>query len=67
MTQTYSIQTLQDKLQALDLPFAQHFARALVALLTARKISLHHVANLMPGEQNPEANRQRADAPLPRS
>jgi len=58
MTQTYSIQTLQDKLQALDLPFAQHFARALVALLTARKISLHHVANLMPGKQNPEANRQ---------
>jgi hypothetical protein len=40
------------------LPFAQHFARALVALLTARKISLHHVANLMPAEQNPEANRQ---------
>jgi hypothetical protein len=58
MTQAYSIQSLHDKLQALDLPFAQHFARALVALLTARKISLHHVANLMPGEQNPEANRQ---------
>jgi hypothetical protein len=58
MTQAYSIQALQDKLQALDLPFPQHFARALVALLTARKISLHHVANLMPGEQNPEANRQ---------
>lgn len=58
MTRTYSIQTLQDKLHELDLPFAQHFARALVALLTARKISLHHVANLMPGEQNPEANRQ---------
>lgn len=58
MTQTYSIQALQHKLQALDLPFAQHFARALVALLTARKISLHHVANLMPGEQNSEANRQ---------
>ncbi len=56
--QTYSIQSLQDKLQALDLPFSQHFARALVALLSARKISLHHVANLMPGKQNPEANRQ---------
>jgi hypothetical protein len=58
MTQAYSIQALHDKLHALDLPFPQHFARALVALLTARKISLHHVANLMPGEQNPEANRQ---------
>ena len=58
MTQAYSIQALHDKLHALDLPFPQHFARALVALLTARKISLHHVANLMPGEQNPKANRQ---------
>jgi hypothetical protein len=58
MTQAYSIQSLHDKLQVLDLPFPQHIARALVALLTARKISLHHVANLMPGEQNPEANRQ---------
>jgi len=40
------------------LPFAPHFARALVALLTARKISLHQIAHLMPGNQNPEANRQ---------
>jgi hypothetical protein len=57
MTQTYSIESVQDRLDALGIPFAEHFARALVALLTARKISLHHVAHLMPGEQNPEANR----------
>jgi len=57
MTQTYSIESVQSRLDALGIPFAEHFARALVALLTARKISLHHVAHLMPGEQNPEANR----------
>ena len=46
------------KLQELHLPFAQNFARALVALLAAKKISLHEVANLMPGEQSLDANRQ---------
>ena len=58
MTHPYSTDSVQAKLDALGLPFAEHFARALVALLTARKISLHQVAHLMPGEQNPEANRQ---------
>ncbi len=58
MTQTYSTESIRERLDALGLPFAQHFARALVALLTARKISLHQVSQLMPGEQNPEANRQ---------
>src|SRR5690349_20127528 len=58
MTQPYSTGSVQAKLAALGLPFAEHFARALVALLTARKISLYHVVHLMPGEQNPEANRQ---------
>lgn len=58
MTHPYSTESLQVRLQALGLPFAQPFARALVALLTARKISLHQVTGLMPGEQNPEANRQ---------
>ncbi len=58
MSHGYSIESVEARLESLDLPFAEHFARALVALLTARKISLHHVAQLMPGEQNPEANRQ---------
>jgi hypothetical protein len=57
MTRPYSTEFLQERLEALHLPFPDLFARALVALLTARKISLHHVAHLMPGEQNPEANR----------
>jgi len=58
MTQAYCIESLETRLAQLGLPFADHFARALVALLTARKISLHHVTHLMPGAQNPEANRQ---------
>jgi len=58
MAQDYSTETLTQTLHRLDLPFASFFARALVALLSGRKISLHHVAQLMPGEQNPEANRQ---------
>jgi hypothetical protein len=58
MTPPYSTESLAERLQQLGLPFAELFARALVALLAARKISLHHVTHLMPGEQNPEANRQ---------
>jgi len=58
MTQPYSTESLAQHLLVLGLPFAPLFARALIALLTARKISLHEVAHLMPGEQNPEANRQ---------
>ena len=58
MAQNYSTETIAQKLHDLHLPFAQFFARALVALLSGRQISLHHVAHLMPGEQNPEANRQ---------
>lgn len=55
---TPSLAELQEKLQELDLPFSEHFARALVALLTARKISLHEIAGLMPGKQSHDANRQ---------
>lgn len=58
MTHAYCTESIGQRLSAFGLPFAPIFARALVALLTARKISLHHVAQLMPGEQNPEANRQ---------
>jgi hypothetical protein len=45
-------------LAALGVPFSEHFARALVALLAGRRISLHHVAGQMPGETDAEANRQ---------
>ena len=58
MAPDYSTETIAQKLHDLHLPFADYFARALVALLAGRKISLHQVAQLMPGEQNPEANRQ---------
>ena len=58
MAPDYSTETLTQKLHDLHLPFAEFVARALVALLSGRKISLHQVAQLMPGEQNPEANRQ---------
>ena len=59
MTQAYSTESVQEKLHALALSFAEHFARALVALLTGRKISAPQVvSHRMPGEQNPEANRQ---------
>ncbi len=58
MAQDYSTETLTQKLHELHLPFAEFFARALVALVSGPKISLHHVAQLMPAEQNPEANRQ---------
>ena len=58
MTQIYSIESVEERLADLGIPFSHHFARALVALLTGRKISLHHVTHLMPGKQNPEANRQ---------
>ena len=58
MTRNYCIESLESQLSALNLPFANIFARALCALLTGRKISLQHVVNLMPGEQSSEANRQ---------
>lgn len=57
-THDCSTETVQEQLAVLGLPFLEHFARALVALLTVRKISLHQVTQLMPGEQNPEVNRQ---------
>ncbi|WP_184204217.1 IS4 family transposase [Armatimonas rosea] len=57
MTRPYSINAIVSKLQKLGLPFEKHLARALVALLTGKKISLQHVVNLMPGKQNAEANR----------
>lgn len=58
MSHAYSTETITHHLHQLGLPFAEYFSRALVALLSVRRISLHHVVQLMPGEQNPEANRQ---------
>lgn len=58
MTHAYSTESVQSALESLHIPFAEHFARALIALLTARKISLHHVTQMMSGAQNHEANRQ---------
>jgi hypothetical protein len=55
---TYSIESIQTQLANLDLPFAEHFARALVGLISGRCISLHHVSARMPGETDAEANRQ---------
>jgi hypothetical protein len=58
MTHSYCIESVESRLADLGIPFSRHFARALVALLTGRKISLHQVTHLMPGQQNAEANRQ---------
>lgn len=58
MSRSYSTEDLAQSLHRLGLPFALFFARALVALLAARKISLHHIAHLMPGGNDLEANRQ---------
>ena len=57
MTRPYSIESITSQLHNAGLPLAKHFARALVALLTAKKISLYHVAALMAGKTNAEANR----------
>ncbi len=58
MTQTYSTDTIARQLEQLDLPFASLLARALTALLTGRKASLHQIACLLPGPANAEAKRQ---------
>ncbi|WP_309714399.1 hypothetical protein [Armatimonas sp.] len=57
MTRHYCIESITKRLHRLGVPFAQHFARALIALLTARKITLHHIVNLMPEEEKSEAKR----------
>jgi len=55
---TYSTESIAQKLSELGLPFAEHFARALVGLISGRRISLQRVAEKMPGCQDAEANRQ---------
>ena len=68
MTQTHStastllsinaLHEIEEKMASLGLPFPENFARALVGLLSGKKITLHEVANLMPGEKRHDANRQ---------
>ena len=54
----YSIDSIANRLAALGLPFADHFARALVGLIAGGRISLQRVAEKMPGYHDAEANRQ---------
>lgn len=54
----YSTDAIAQELHALQLPFPDFLARALVGLLTARKATLHQIANLLPGDASPEAKRQ---------
>jgi len=54
----YSTDAIAEELHALQLPFPDFLARALVGLLTARKATLHQITHLLPGEADPEAKRQ---------
>jgi hypothetical protein len=54
----YSTETIARTLSAADLPSAAFVARALTALLTGRRASVHRMANLLPGGAGAEANRQ---------
>jgi hypothetical protein len=45
---TESQTCLKAKLEEAKIPFALHFIRAIIALLTAKKISLHEITALMP-------------------
>ncbi len=68
MTQTYSTdcteystETIANQLATLGLPFTDLLARALTALLSGRKATLHQIATLLPGPQqaqSTEAKRQ---------
>ncbi len=55
MTQTYSTETLANQLATLGLPFTDLLARALTALLSGRKATLHQIATLLPGPQAQKA------------
>jgi hypothetical protein len=54
----YSTDEIAKELGALQFPFPDFLARALVGLLAARKATLHQIAHLLPGEADPEAKRQ---------
>jgi Transposase DDE domain len=58
MAPTYSTETIAQELNALELPGAPFLARALTALITGRKATLHQIANLLPGTTSSEAARQ---------
>ncbi len=58
MNPIYSTETIAQQLHSLRLPYASLIARALSALMTARKATIHQIAQLMQGEQTTEAKRQ---------
>ena len=58
MAPTYSTETIAQELTALEVPGAAFLARALTALITGRKATLHQIANLLPQSPNTEAARQ---------
>ena len=58
MAHTYSTETIAQQLNALEIPGAGFLARALTALITGRKATLHQIANLLPQSPNREAARQ---------
>ncbi len=58
MAHTYSTETIAQELNALEVPGAPFLARALTALITGRKATLHQIANLLPQTANREAARQ---------
>ena len=58
MAHIYSTETIAQELNDLEVPDAPFLARALTALITGRKATLHQIANLLPGTANREAARQ---------
>ena len=58
MAHIYSTETIAQELNALEVPGAPFLARALTALITGRKATLHQIANLLPESPNTEAARQ---------
>jgi len=62
MTQThstiYSTESIAQALDAAGLPYSAFLSRALTALLTGRRASVHRIAGLLPGRAGAEASRQ---------
>lgn len=58
--QTYSTETIANQLATLGLPFTDLLARALTALLSGRKATLHQIATLLPGPQTHKAQSAQA-------
>jgi len=63
MTQTYSTETIANQLATLGLPFTDLLARALTALLSGRKATVHQITTLLPGPQAQKAQSAQAKRP----